>query len=348
MRARILCSQPSLFPNVTSPDAGPRRHANRLRQLAHTGSDVFRRRVRGILLHSARCCCCCCSVSTFAFVLVCSCLHVCNPLDIEKPHFKSSAPHPHPRHLHVTSLPSATPGATTAAVKSRSLLPMSVACVQTTPLSLCRHFQPFPPYPRPPFFYCPSLSSGTASHPPVFSFFLEIVSNSAQTSRSFPFRHARDAAFYPPSPTESNPSTFKTAERAPPLITLAAPPLVTLVPARLAAGAHGSSSNGSVADDAAALAASWLSQTWRTDGANALCIAPVLRIEAGGCEISSPLAFKLLFFTPHSCAGSSTAVLLSPTPMVAIKQQPIPAGVPPCERGHLQLSPRAAAPYEHF
>ena len=209
------------------------------------------------------------------------------------------------------------------------------------------------PVPPPSIFLLPELIfwyciPSPCCPPPLFFFLFEIVSNSAQTSRSCPFRHARDAAFYPPSPTESNPSTFKTAERAPPLITLAAPPLVTLVPARLAAGAHGSSSNSSVADDAAALAASWLSQTWRTDGANALCIAPVLRIEAGGCEISSPLAFKLLFFTPRSCAGSSTAVLLSPTPMVAIKQQPIPAGVPPCERVHLQLSPRAAAPYEHF
>ena len=107
-----------------------------------------------------------------------------------------------------------------------------------------------------------------------------------KTLRSSPVRHARDASFYPPSPTESNPATFKTAERAPPLITLAAPPLVTLVPTRLAAGAHGSSSSSSssAADDAAALAASWLGQTWRADGANALCIAPVLKIEAGGCE----------------------------------------------------------------
>ena len=110
------------------------------------------------------------------------------------------------------------------------------------------------------------------------------------------FRHSRDASIYPPSPTESNPLSFKTAERAPPLITLAAPPLVTLVSARTAAGANGGSS-GSAEDDATALAASWLSQTWRTDGANALCIAPVLRIEAGGCEL---FAMKLQRLSPHA------------------------------------------------
>ena len=135
-------------------------------------------------------------------------------------------------------------------------------------------------------------------------------------------RHARDASSFPPSPTESIPSTLKSAERAPPLITLAPPPLVTLTHAtpRVSASVNG---GGGPTDDAAALAASWLSQTWRMDGANALCIAPILRLEAGGCE-QCLSCYHMSFMRD---VGTSTAVLLSPTPMVAMKQQSIPAGV---------------------
>ncbi len=82
-------------------------------------------------------------------------------------------------------------------------------------------------------------------------------------------------------------------------------------------------SGGDPTDDSAALSASWLSQTWRVDGANALCIAPILRLEAGGCEQTVSCDY-----TPFMrVVGTSAAVLLSPTPMVALKQQSIPAGI---------------------